>query len=134
MSTSRRNLIARISSVQWEVLRHLLKIIMHADIETKNHWKLEIFAMLLGCHVKLKQDNKYPTPQFYWENLYGNLDNEERLSWITGAVDSIFENPPEFDYSKVKNRISMIFQEISNLMATPDFNRTNLYKILDKEI
>lgn len=132
ISMSRRNLIARLASIQWEVVRHLFKLKMQGSAEANNHWKQEIFAMLLGCHVKLKQDNKYPTLEFYFENLWGNLDSEERKSWITGAIDSVFDHAPDYDYEKVEFRIIKVFHEISNLLSSSNFNRENLYIILDK--
>lgn len=67
-----------------EIINHLLKYYYWHDSEYAKHWCIEIHA---GCSkvYKMKSNNKYPSPDFLYNCLYGDsediMDNIIELFW-----------------------------------------------------
>lgn len=133
MADSRRRIADKTSNISYPVTMHLLKLMFAGKTNQNiNHWKQEIYAFLNYCHVKIKVSNKYPEKEFYYEFLWGHMDEDEASRKIINTIDATFENNPNgVNISNINEKFKLFFLAISQQLSESEFSRQIVYKTID---
>lgn len=102
MADSKSNIAHSLISVRDVLISHLIKVFVWKHSSSYTHWKHEIYNFVSRIS-KLKLINKYPSANFIFNNLFGNIKDvfKDRLEvYIDDINYDYFEDECSADKNK----------------------------------